>query len=327
MPPPAGVPSHMPYAPRASSEHRRGRSVSSDPSRIPDKRQLALHMQQQQGAIKSQFSASYAAAVAAAANNMLATSPQQPATTSSAAVGTISLSKAPPVPATTTTTTTATPPSGTESPSAGSLKAPTQRVRGNSVVVRRPVAPPTPTTTTMAPPAASPSHGSHSRKSSITEETGAVPKRSFFFHIFRRGSSSSSSSSAAASPNTSSAASPATMSTTSSSTSLSPEHIIPEYEASNYEIRIRKAEVIVRRLLEEFFVQSNIQGITSPIGFRCTYVSSLDFSTTCNFIVWVEDETIPDNPPSMYVQFLLSHGSCALFNQVCRRACQFFDMA
>jgi len=104
-------------------------------------------------------------------------------------------------------------------------------------------------------------------------------------------------------------------------------HIVPENEASNYEIRIRKAEVIVRRLLEEFFVLANVQGTTSPIGFRCVHVSSLDFTTSCNFIVWVEDETIPGNPPSMYVQFLLSHGSCALFNQVCRRACEFFDNA
>jgi len=192
-------------------------------------------------------------------------------------------------------------------------------VRGNSVVVRRPVAAPTITKAPVATPAPPPARSSsHSRQGSITEESGAVPKRSFFFSIFRRGSSSSSS------PATSSASSSA-----SSSPGLPEEqqHIIPEYEASNYEIRIRKAEVIVRRVLEEFFVQCNIQGVTSPIGFRCMYVSSLDFSTTCNFIVWVEDETIPGNPPSMYVQFLLSHGSCALFNQVCRRACEFFDQA
>jgi len=266
--------------------HRRGRSVSSDPSRIPDARALALRLQQQQASINTQFSPAYAAAVAAATNKMLASS--APGTTP-ASVG--------------TSTKVGTPGSGSPAPveTAPTKSAPTERVRGNSVVVRRPVAPPT------VPPAQPTS--SHKRQGSIVEESGAVPKRSFFLSIFRHKSSSSSSSS------------------TSTAGPVASVHIVPENEASNYEIRIRKAEVIVRRLLEEFFVLANVQGTTSPIGFRCVHVSSLDFTTSCNFIVWVEDETIPGNPPSMYVQFLLSHGSCALFNQVCRRACEFFDNA
>ena len=97
-----------------------------------------------------------------------------------------------------------------------------------------------------------------------------------------------------------------------------------EYEASNFEIRMRKAEVIVRQILEEFFVQASIQGVASPIGFRCMYVSPQDFATTCNFVVWIEDETIGASQ-RQYVQFLLSHGSCALFNQVCRLALRFFE--
>ena len=100
-----------------------------------------------------------------------------------------------------------------------------------------------------------------------------------------------------------------------------------EFEASHVEIRIRRSEVVVRQVLKEFFLQTNIAEVVSPIGFRCTYMSPADLSIMCNFVVWIEDETIAGGPPRQYVQFLLSHGSCALFNQVCRLAVNFFEQA
>ena len=139
-----------------------------------------------------------------------------------------------------------------------------------------------------------------------------MPKRTFFSSLFRSFRPQAERSDAAAAAAASAAASP---------------QQTREFEASNFEIRIRRSEVIVRQVLNEFFLQTNIVGMVSPIGFRCTYVSPTDFSIMCNFVVWIEDETIAGGPPRQYVQFLLSHGDCALFNQVCRLALKFFEQA
>lgn len=140
-----------------------------------------------------------------------------------------------------------------------------------------------------------------------------MPKRTFFSSLFRSFRPQAERSDAAAA-----AAAAATAAST-------PQ--MREYEASNFEIRIRSSEVVVRQVLKKFFQQTNIGDVVSPIGFRCTYVSPTDYSVICNFVVWIEDETIAGGPPRQYVQFLLSHGNCALFNQVCRLALNFFEQA
>lgn len=297
-PVPASVP-HIPYAPSRPSPLAppgcRARSASNDPNRAPDKHQLALRLQQQQ---QQQQRVQY----------------QQPSPLAASTSPSAGLAASTPAGTAVVPAPILVPPAA-PSPSASPTSprqssAPIQgRMRGNSVIVRRPVPPPASPSPGVGGTSAAPHSGSHSRHGSISEESGSVPKRTFFSSLFRslRPQQSERTDAAAA------------------AAAATPQ--MREFEASNFEIRIRRSEVVVRQVLKEFFLQTNIAEVVSPIGFRCTYMSPTDLSVMCNFVVWIEDETIAGGPPRQYVQFLLSHGSCALFNQVCRLAVNFFEQA
>lgn len=309
-PVPSSVP-HIPYAPSRPSPLApagcRARSASNDPNRALDKHQLALRLQQQrlcQQPSPLSASASPGAPPASAGTSALAAStPAVPAP--------ILIPPAVPGPAALSPSASPTSPRQQAAPTVG-------RMRGNSVIVRRPVPPPSPSPSVGGSSAALHST-SHSRHGSISEESGSVPKRTFFSSLFRSFRPQAERSDAAVVGTAAAAAAAAA--------SSMPSPQMREFEASNFEIRIRRSEVVVRQVLKEFFLQANIGDQVSPIGFRCTYVAPNDYSIICNFVVWIEDETIAGGPPRQYVQFLLSHGNCALFNQVCRLALKFFEQA
>ena len=310
-PVPASVP-HIPYAPSRPSPLApagcRARSASNDPNRAFDKHQLALRLQQQQRTTTTTLCQQPSPLSSSASPGAQPPPPLPPASVPAGTVAPSPILIPPAVPGTAALSASTSPTSPRQQPSAPTVG----RMRGNSVIVRRPVPPPaSPSPGVGAAPA--PHSSSHSRHGSISEESGSVPKRTFFSSLFRSFRPQAERSDAAAA-----AAAAATAAST-------PQ--MREYEASNFEIRIRSSEVVVRQVLKKFFQQTNIGDVVSPIGFRCTYVSPTDYSVICNFVVWIEDETIAGGPPRQYVQFLLSHGNCALFNQVCRLALNFFEQA